>query len=87
MQTLTAREFQKNFGAVSDRIISGENFSVTKYGRPAYFLIPNDSDSEEVMRRIAGRKLIRNFKTSKSSEAAKHLTFDDITALIGDSIA
>jgi antitoxin (DNA-binding transcriptional repressor) of toxin-antitoxin stability system len=85
MQTLTAREFQKNFGAITDQVLSGELFTVTKYGRPAYFVIPNNSDSEEAIRHIAGRRLVNNLKNSKATEAAKALTFDDITKLINDA--
>jgi antitoxin VapB len=46
----------------------------------------NSDDSEEAIRRIAGRRLVNNLKNSKATDAAKALTFDDISQIIDDSI-
>lgn len=46
----------------------------------------NNDDSEEVARRNAGRRLVDNLKNSEATNAAKELTFDDVSLLIDDSI-
>jgi antitoxin (DNA-binding transcriptional repressor) of toxin-antitoxin stability system len=87
MKTISSREVQKNFGSVADLVGSGETVSVTRYGRPAFFIVPRTKDTEEIMRRIAGKRLVEILRNSESTEAAKALTFDDITKLIDESFS
>ena len=46
----------------------------------------NNDNAEAATRRIAGGRLVDNLKNSKTTDAAKELTFDDISLLIDDSI-
>lgn len=51
--TLTSRDFQKKFGAITDKIASGESVQVTRYGRPAYYIIPESPEAKEYFRRVS----------------------------------
>ena len=87
MKTLSSREVQKNFGSVADLVSSGENIRVTKYGRPAFFIIPETSDTEELLRRIAGRRLSNLLGSSTPTPAASALSQADVNKLIEECFA
>ncbi len=87
MKTISSREVQKNFGSVADLVGSGETVRVTRYGRPAFVIVPETEDTAEILRRMAGRRLVQTLRNAKSTDAAKALTFDDITKLIDESLA
>jgi prevent-host-death family protein len=87
MKTLSSRDVQKNFGSVVDMVSTGENIRVTKYGRPAFFIIPETSDTEEILRRMAGKRLSRMLKNSTPTSAASALTQVDVNKLIDECFA
>ena len=87
MQTLTSREVQKNFGPVADMVAAGQCIRVTKYGRPAFLIIPESEDSDEILRRLAGRRLTVMLKGGVAKPAAKALSSDDVRQLIDDCFA
>lgn len=87
MKTLSSREMQKNFGIVVGLVGAGETLCVTKHGRKAFYIVPENEDTAEMMRKIAGRRLVKNLHSMKSSEEAKALAADDITQLIHDCFA
>jgi antitoxin (DNA-binding transcriptional repressor) of toxin-antitoxin stability system len=87
MKTLSSREVQKNFGSVADLVSSGESVRVTKYGRPAFLIIPETSDSDEILRRLAGNRLSKMLQESQPTEAAKSLSQDDVNALVSECFA
>jgi antitoxin (DNA-binding transcriptional repressor) of toxin-antitoxin stability system len=87
MKTLSSREVQKNFGSVADMVSAGENVRVTKYGRPAFFIIPETSDTEELLRRMAGRRLSKILRNSTPTPAASALTQVDVNKLIDECFA
>ena len=87
MKTIAARELQKNFGTISDLVTSGESVRVTRYGRPGFIMIPENSETETVLRRLAGRRLVKNLQNSKATDAAKALTQDEINQMINDCFA
>ncbi len=87
MKTLTSREVQKNFGSVADLVVSGENIRVTKYGRPAFFIIPQTSDTEEILRRMAGQRLHTMLWKSVPNTVATALTQADVNHLISECFA
>ena len=87
MKTLSSREVQKNFGSVADLVSAGENIRVTKYGRPAFFIIPETSDTEELLRRMAGRRLSKILRSSTPTSAATALTQVDVNKLIDECFA
>ena len=87
MQTLTSRDVQKNFGPVVDMVAAGESVRVTKYGRPAFLIIPESEDSDEILRRVAGRRLSRLLKSGQATQAAKALSPDDVRELIDSCFA
>ncbi|MEN9582673.1 MAG: Antitoxin Phd YefM, type toxin-antitoxin system [Candidatus Parcubacteria bacterium] len=84
MQTITSREVQKNFGAVADLVSAGETVRVTRYGRPAFLILPETGDTEEILRRIAGRKLIAKLRNAKPNAAAEALTQEEVNKLIDE---
>lgn len=87
MKTLSSREVQKNFGSVGDLVTSGESVRVTRYGRPAFLIIPENSDTEELVRRIAGRRLLQVLKTAKPTDQARILTQEEVNTLINECFA
>jgi prevent-host-death family protein len=87
MQTLTSRDVQKNFGPVADMVAAGQSVRVTKYGRPAFLIIPESEDSDEILRRVAGRRLSRLLKNGEATPAAKALSPDDVRELIDSCFA
>jgi antitoxin (DNA-binding transcriptional repressor) of toxin-antitoxin stability system len=87
MKTLSSREVQKNFGSVADLVSSGEHIRVTKYGRPAFFIIPETSDTEEILRRMAGKRLSNMLKNDTPTAAASALTQADVNKLIEECFA
>ncbi len=87
MKTITAREFQKSFGTYTDLVLSGESVRVTKYGRPAYLILPENDRQTDVQRYAAADRLSNILKTSTASPAAKALAFDDVSALIDECFA
>ena len=87
MKTFSSREVQKNFGTVADLVSAGENIRVTKYGRPAFFIIPETSDTEELLRRIAGRRLSNLLGSSTPTPAASALSQADVNKLIEECFA
>lgn len=84
VKTLTSRDFQKNIGSTLDLVSTGETVRITRYGRGKYFIIPENGETEELLRRMAGNKLIKNLQTATTSEFAKTLSPDDITKLIDE---
>ena len=87
MQTLTSRDVQKNFGPVADMVAAGQSVRVTKYGRPAFLIIPESEDSDEILRRVAGRRLSRLLKSGEATPAAKALSPDNVRELIDSCFA
>jgi prevent-host-death family protein len=87
MQTLTSRDLQKNFGPVADLVAAGQGVRVTKHGRPAFLIIPESDDSDEILRRVAGRRLTSLLKSGAASPAAKALSPDEVRQLIDSCFA
>ena len=87
MQTLTSRDVQKNFGPVADMVAAGQSVRVTRYGRPAVLNIPESDDSDEILRRVAGRRLTGLLKSGAATPAAKALSPDDVRQLIDSCFA
>jgi prevent-host-death family protein len=87
LQTIPSRELQKNFGKFVDIVKAGECISITQYNRPAFYIVPQNADTEELVRRIAGRRLIRMLSESPVSKAATALSQDDVNALVADCFA
>ena len=87
MQTLTSRDVQKNFGPVADMVAAGQSVRVTKYGRPAFLIIPESEDSDEILRRVAGRRLTGLLKSGAATSAAKALSPHDVRQLIDSCFA
>lgn len=87
MKTITSGEAQKNFGAVVDYATTGESIRVTRYGRPGVYVIAENEASNELVRKLAARRMITRLKSMQTSEAAKKLTQDDINKLIEDCFA
>lgn len=85
--TLTSRDFQKKFGAITDKIASGESVQVTRYGRPAYYIIPESPEAKEYFRRVSWRRMIDRLQSMQSTPEAKRLTPEDINTLIHESFA
>jgi antitoxin (DNA-binding transcriptional repressor) of toxin-antitoxin stability system len=87
VQTLTSRDVQKNFGPVADMVATGQGVRVTKYGRPAFLIIPESEDSDEILRRVAGRRLTGMLKGGVATPAARALSPDDVRQLIDTCFA
>jgi antitoxin (DNA-binding transcriptional repressor) of toxin-antitoxin stability system len=87
MRTLSSREVQKNFGSVADLVKAGESVRVTQYGRPAFVMIPEGQDTEELLRRMAGKRLVRLLKDATPSAEAQALTQQDVNNLINECFA
>lgn len=84
MKTLTSREVQKNFGAVADMVAAGEGVRITRHGRPAFLLIPDTGDAEELLRELSARRLARLLKAASPAEAARELDQETINQLIAE---
>lgn len=84
MKTLSSGEAQKNFGALVDFATSGESVRVTRYGRPGVLVLPDNEVSNEIVRKLAGRRLISKLKLRSTSPdaTAAQLTQDDVNRLI-----
>ncbi|MFT4195422.1 type II toxin-antitoxin system Phd/YefM family antitoxin [Ottowia sp.] len=82
MKTLSSREVQKNFGAVADMVAAGEGVRITRHGRPAFVLIPDMGDTEELLRELAARRLGRMLRQAQPTPEAQALTQQDINRLI-----
>ena len=87
MQTLTSRDVQINFGAVADMVAAGQCVRVAKYGRPAFLIIPESEDSDEILRRVSSRRLTGLLKSGAATPAAKALSNDDVRQLIDSCFA
>lgn len=87
MQTVSSRDVQKNFGAMTDLVAAGQGVRVTKHGRPAFLIIPESSESDEILRRVAGRRLITMLKSAQVTPAAKALSADEVRQLIDSCFA
>lgn len=87
MKTLSSREVQKNFGAVTDLVSAGESVRVTKHGRPAFFIVPETGDTEEILHRMAGARLTRLLKAATPTNAAQALTQAQVNQMIEDCFA
>lgn len=87
MKTLSSREVQKNFGTVADLVKGGESVRVTQYGRPAFVMLPESVETEELLRRIAGKKLVRMLKESTPNADAQALTQQEVNQLIHECFA
>jgi prevent-host-death family protein len=80
MKTISSREVQKNFGSVADMVAAGESVRITRHGRPAFLLIPDTGDAEEILRALAARKLTTMLRQAQPT--AQALTQQDINPLI-----
>lgn len=87
MKTLSSREVQKNFGSVAGMVKAGESVRVTQYGRPAFVMIPESADTEEFLRQIAGKKLVRMLKEAAPNAEAQALTQQEVNQLIHECFA
>ncbi len=87
MKTLSSREVQKNFGSVGDLVTSGESVRVTRYGRPAFLIIPENAETENLMRIIAGRRLLHTLKTTKPTDQSLTLSQEEVNQLIHECLA
>ena len=87
MQILTSCEVQKNVGPVADMVAAGQCVRVTKYGCPAFLIIAESEDSDEILRRVAGRRLTGMLKGGVATPAAKALSPDDVRQLIDSCFA
>lgn len=87
MKTISSREVQKNFGSVADLVGSGETVRVTRYGRPAFVIVPETKDTAEILRRVAGKRLSSLLKNSNPSQAASALSQSDVNKLIDECFA
>lgn len=84
MKTISSREVQKNFGTVADIVAAGDAVRITRHGRPAFLLIPDTGDAEEIVRELAARRLTRMLQQAQPSAAAQALSQQDINLLIAD---
>jgi prevent-host-death family protein len=84
MRVMSSRELQKSFGMVANWVTAGESVRVTKHGRPAFFIIPENEDSQDLVRQMAANRLSQSLATATSSVAAKALTFDDVGKMIDE---
>ena len=84
MKTVSSRELQKNFGAVADLVASGEIVRITRHGRPAFVLISDTVETEELLRELAARKLARLLQQAQPTLTARSLTQQDINRLIAE---
>lgn len=87
MKTISSREFQKNIGASLDLVTTGETLRITRYGRTKCFVIPESEDTAELIRQMAGKRLMRVLKEATPNDAAQSLTQEDINQLIHESLA
>jgi antitoxin (DNA-binding transcriptional repressor) of toxin-antitoxin stability system len=87
MKTLSSREVQKNFGTVADLVKGGESVRVTQYGRPAFVMIPESAETEELLRRFAGNRLVRLLKEATPNADAQALTQVEVNELIHECFA
>jgi prevent-host-death family protein len=69
MRTISSREMQKNFGSVVDRVAAGESVRITRHGRPAFLLIPDTGDGEDILRELAARKLAHMLQQAQPAPA------------------
>jgi predicted nucleic acid-binding protein len=67
MKTITSREVQKNFGTVSDLLKAGESIRVTHYGRPAFVMLSETAETDEILRRFAGKRLMHILADAKAA--------------------
>lgn len=74
MKTLSLREVQNNFGAVVNLVIGGESVRVTQYGRAAFVTLPERAETDELLRRIAGEKLLHLLQEATPNAAAQALS-------------
>ena len=86
MKTLSSGEAQKNFGALVDFATTGEGVRVTRYGRPGVLVLPDNELTHEIVRKLAGRRLISKLKLRSNSPnfAPAQLTQDDVNRLIDE---
>jgi antitoxin (DNA-binding transcriptional repressor) of toxin-antitoxin stability system len=87
MKTLSSREVQKNFGAVADLVKGGESVRVTQYGRPAFVMLPESVETEELLRRFAGKRLLRLLKDATPNAEAQALSQVAVNELIHECFA
>lgn len=87
MKTLSSREVQKNFGAVADLVKGGESVRVTQYGRPAFVMLPESAETEELLRRLAGKRLLRLLQEATPNAEAQSLNQSEVNQLIHECLA
>ena len=87
MKTLSLREVQNNFGAVVNLVIGGESVRVTQYGRAAFVMLPESVETDELLRRIAGKKLLHLLQEATPNAEAQALSQSEVNQLIhGDLV-
>ena len=87
MKTISSREVQKNFGTVADMVAAGESVRITRHGRPAFLLIPDTGDAEDILRELAARRLERLLQQARPTPAAADFSQQDINRLIAEDDA
>ena len=68
-------------------VTAGQSVRVTKYGRATFLIIPENEDSDEVLRRVAGRRRTSFLKSGAATSAAKALSPDDVRQPIDSCFA
>lgn len=79
--------WEKISGSVADLIGSGETVRETRYGRPVFLIIPEIRDTEEIMCRIAGKRLVEKLRNSTPTAAASALTQEVVNKMIDERFA
>ena len=82
MKELSSHDVQKNFGAIADLVKAGESIRVTYDGQSAFMMIPETADTQELLRRLAGKRLARMLEESAPNAAARALTQQEVNGLI-----
>lgn len=82
MKTLSSKEAQNNFGSVVDMVKAGEVVSMTQYGRPSIYWIPQNEDSRDALRIMAGRRASRLLANAPENLARSTLTDEEINELV-----
>jgi len=85
MKTISSREVQKNFGAISDQVVrEGKTMTITKYGRPSMYIMPANEETDALIRRMNGQKFMQKIKSRNLNPETAKLTQEDINKLIHD---
>ena len=82
MKILSTHQVKSDFDYVANLVKAGESIRVTEAGTPAFVIIPDNSDTEVLLRFFAKKQLVNRLNNAKPNAASQALKQQEVNHMI-----